>query len=109
MNEAMENVTVNTPAEKAEETKAEKFIRLGEYRINKAIDAIGRIENLARRSAYDYTPEQVEAMFSVLESKVAEVKTKFIPQKRKKTQRFRSGTGQNRRNRNGNRGFKHWR
>ena len=42
-NEAMENVTENTPAGKAEETKAEKFIRLGEYRINKAIDAIGRI------------------------------------------------------------------
>ena len=43
MNEAMENVTENTPAGKPEETKAEKFIRLGEYRINKAIDAIGRI------------------------------------------------------------------
>lgn len=52
MSEAMENVTVNTPAEKAEETKAEKFIRLGEYRINKAIDAIGRLENLANKSAY---------------------------------------------------------
>lgn len=47
MSEAMENVTENTPAEKTEETKAEKFIRLGEYRINKAIDVIGRIENLA--------------------------------------------------------------
>ena len=32
MSEAMENATMNTPAEKAEETKAEKFIRLGEYR-----------------------------------------------------------------------------
>jgi hypothetical protein len=34
MSEAMKNVTENAPAEKAEETKAEKFIRLGEYRIN---------------------------------------------------------------------------
>lgn len=66
MNEVMENATVNTdvaqdtePAAKANETKAEKFICLGEYRMNKAIDAIGRIENLANRSAYDYTPEQV--------------------------------------------------
>lgn len=33
MREAMENVTVNAPAEKAGETKAEKFIRLGEYRM----------------------------------------------------------------------------
>jgi hypothetical protein len=92
MGEAMENVTENTPAGKAEETKAEKFIRLGEYRINKAIDAIGRIENLSNRSAYDYTEEQVEAMFSVLESKVAEVKTKFTATKAKENTVFSFGS-----------------
>ena len=92
MNEAMENVTENTPAGKPEETKAEKFIGLGEYRINKAIDAIGRIENLSNRSAYDYTEEQVEAMFSVLESKVAEVKTKFTATKAKENTAFSFGS-----------------
>ena len=92
MNEAMENVTENTPVGKPEETKAEKFIRLGEYRINKAIDAIGRIENLSNRSAYDYTEEQVEAMFSVLESKVAEVKTKFTATKAKENTTFSFGS-----------------
>ena len=92
MNEAMENVTENTPAGKPEETKAEKFIRLGEYRINKAIDAIGRIENLSNRSAYDYTEEQVEAMFSVLEAKVAEVKTKFTATKVKENTAFSFGS-----------------
>ena len=92
MNDAMENVTENTPAGKPEETKAEKFIRLGEYRINKAIDAIGRIENLSNRSAYDYTEEQVEAMFSVLESKVAEVKTKFTATKAKENTAFSFGS-----------------
>jgi len=91
MSEAMENVTENTPAEKAGESKAEKFVRLGEYRMNKAIDAIGRIENLANRSAYDYTPEQVEAMFSVLESKVAEVKAKFTVTKSKESTTFSFG------------------
>lgn len=89
MSEAMENVTGN--AVKAEETKAEKFVRLGEYRINKAMDAIGRIENLANRSTYDYTPEQVETMFSVLESKVAEVKTKFTAVKVKESTAFSFG------------------
>ena len=89
MSEVMENITVSTdliqetePAAKANETKAEKFIRLGEYRMNKAMDAIGRLENLANRSAYEYTPEQVEAMFSVLESRVAEVKAKFTAAKK---------------------------
>ena len=91
MSGIMENATVNVPAAKAGETKAEKFIRLGEYRMNKAIDAIGRIENLANRSAYDYTPEQVEAMFSVLESKVAEVKAKFTATQVKENTTFSFG------------------
>ena len=55
MNEAVENVTDNTEVtSKQEETKAEKFIRLGEYRMNKAMDAIGRLEHLANKSAYEY-------------------------------------------------------
>lgn len=90
MSEIMENATGN--AAKADETKAEKFIRLGEYRMNKAIDAIGRIENLANRSAYDYTLEQVEAMFSVLESKVAGVKAKFTAAKSKENTIFSFGS-----------------
>lgn len=89
MSEAMENVTEN--AAKEGETKAEKFIRLGEYRMNKVIDAIGRIENLANRSAYDYTPEQVEAMFSVLESKLSEAKAKFTATKAKESTAFSFG------------------
>ena len=76
MSDAVENVTGSTAVkEKQEETKAEKFIRLGEYRMNKAIDAISRLENLANKSSYEYTAEQVEAMFLVLESKVADQKS----------------------------------
>ena len=51
--------------------------------MNKAIDAIGRIENLANRSAYQYTPEQVEAMFSIMEKRLLEVKGRFAPKKEK--------------------------
>ena len=51
--------------------------------MNKAIDAIGRIENLANRSAYEYTPEQVEAMFSIMEKRLLEVKGRFAPKKEK--------------------------
>lgn len=95
MSEVMENETINTndvePVAKANETKAEKFIRLGEYRMNKAIDAIGRLENLSNRSSYEYTPEQVEAMFAALESKVAEVKEKFSMKKPESTS-FSFGT-----------------
>ena len=62
------------PAAKENETKAEKFIRIGEYRMNKAVDAIGRLENLANRGSYEYTQEQVDAMFQALEGRVAEIK-----------------------------------
>ena len=98
MNEVNENVTANgavtrdeEPVAKNNETKAEKFIRLGEYRMNKAIDAIGRLEHLANRSAYEYTAEQVEAMFGALENKVADVKAKFSTKKQDNTS-FSFGT-----------------
>ena len=61
------------------ESKAEKFVRIGEYRVNKAIEAIGRIENLSNRSSYEYTEEQVEAMFSMMEKRLSEVKSRFAP------------------------------
>ena len=73
------------------ESKADKFVRLGEYRVNKVIDAIGRLENLSNRTNYEYTQEQVEAMFSVLESKVAEVKAKFTVTKNKENAAFSFG------------------
>ena len=54
MSEAVENVTENTEVtEKQEESKAEKFVRLGEYRMNKAMDTIGRLEHLANKTAYE--------------------------------------------------------
>ena len=73
MSDVTKNVAVDIVAQ---ETKTEKFIRIGEYRMNKALDAIGRLENLANRSAYEYTQEQAEAMFSVLEQRVADIKAK---------------------------------
>lgn len=98
MNDVTKNAATNTtaqetePAAKTDETKAEKFIRIGEYRMNKAIDAIGRLENLANRSAYEYTQEQVEAMFSVLEQRVADIKAKFTAAKQKEGISFSFGT-----------------
>ena len=89
MNEAVENKEVTS---KQEETKAEKFIRLGEYRMNKAMDAIGRLEHLANKSAYEYTPEQVETMFSTLESRVADIKAKFTVTKTRENATFSFGT-----------------
>lgn len=77
------------------ESKADKFVRLGEYRVNKVIDAICRLENLSNRTNYEYTQEQVEAMFSIMEKRLLEVKGRFAP-KRKKKIRFHLEEKQNR-------------
>ena len=60
MSAVTEKVAVNNGAvqevklvEKAEETKAEKFVRLGEYHINKAIATIGKIKNVVN-SGFSY-------------------------------------------------------
>lgn len=73
------------------ESKADKFVRLGESRVNKVMEAIGRIEHLADRGNYDYTPEQVEEMFSIMENRFAEVKSRFAP-KQAKNNAFSFGT-----------------
>lgn len=73
------------------ESKADKFVRLGESRVNKVMEAIGRIEHLANRGNYDYTPEQVEEMFSIMENRLAEVKSRFAP-KQAKSNAFSFGT-----------------
>ena len=48
-------------------------------------------QHLANRSAYEYTAEQVEAMFGALENKVADVKAKFSTKKQDNTS-FSFGT-----------------
>ena len=73
------------------ESKADKFVRLGESRVNKVMEAIGRIEHLANRGNYDYTPEQVEEMFSIMENRLADVKSRFAS-KQAKNNTFSFGT-----------------
>ena len=59
---------------------------------NKAVDAIGRLENLANRGSYEYTQEQVDVMFQALEGRVAEIKARFTPKKTAESKTFSFGT-----------------
>lgn len=65
------------------ESKADKFVRLGEYRVNKVIDAIERLENLYNRTNYEYTQEQGNAMFSIMEKRLQEDNGRFATKKEK--------------------------
>ena len=51
-----------------EETKAERFIRLAEYRVSKTIKDIKQIGQLANRNNYEWTEEQAQAIVSALDN-----------------------------------------
>ncbi|RGC55202.1 hypothetical protein DXA92_05800 [Agathobaculum butyriciproducens] len=58
------------------ESKAERFVRLAEPRVNRACKAISMIGHLAA-SSYEYTDKQVESMFAALQDELNTQKAKF--------------------------------
>ena len=58
------------------ESKAERFVRLAEQRVNSACKAISMIGHLAA-SSYEYTEKQVEAMFGAMQQELNTQKAKF--------------------------------
>lgn len=73
---------------KERETKREKFVRLAEARTNKIIDMLQLLENCSNSSAYDYSQEDVDKIFSAIESEVKEARKKFSKIESKKSTRF---------------------
>ena len=59
------------------ESKADAFKRLGRKRVNAALDRIRLIGNLANRSSYEFTDEQVDAIENALVSATTETINKF--------------------------------
>jgi hypothetical protein len=59
------------------ESKREKFVRLAEARTNKIIDTLQLLGNCSNTSAYEYTQQDVDQIFSAIETEVREAKKKF--------------------------------
>jgi len=57
--------------------KRERFKKLAVYRTNEVLKRLKVLGNCANRSAYDYTEEEVNKIFSEIERKVREIKAKF--------------------------------
>ncbi len=55
----------------------EKFKDLAISRVNKAINQIRLVGNLANRNYYTYSDEEVKKIFSALESEIRKSKEKF--------------------------------
>ena len=59
------------------ETKAEKFVRLGQARTARILDAIASLEGLAVPALYEYTPEQWQKIFEAINESLGKVQTRL--------------------------------
>ena len=73
---------------KSNETKRERFVRLAEARTNKILNMLQLLANCANRSTYDYTQEDVDKIFSAIQTQLNETKKAFINSSQKEKKRF---------------------
>lgn len=59
-----------------EETKQQKFVRIAEPRVTRACKAVSLLGNLAS-SNYEYTEEQVDAMFGAVQQELDRARAAF--------------------------------
>ena len=57
--------------------KRERFKKLAVYRTNEVLKRLKVLGNCANRSAYDYTEDEINKIFSEIKRKVEEIKAKF--------------------------------
>ena len=83
----LEQVTSDEPTHEEPETesKSQRFVRLANARVNKALKAIEQIKHLSSPN-YESTPEQRIAVFSALARALADAEKAF--QGRKETEQF---------------------
>lgn len=59
------------------ETPRDRFKRLATLRTNEVLNRLRILGNCTNRQAYEYTKEDVDAIFLVIDRKVKETKGKF--------------------------------
>lgn len=69
-----------------DETPHDKFRRLAEARVNRALGDIRLIGNLSNRNNYDYTSEEVDKIFKALDSELKQVRVRFLEGARKESE-----------------------
>ena len=67
-----------------ESKKRERFKRLAEYRTNEVLRRIKVLGNCSNRSAYEYSEDEINKIFSEIERAVRSTKSKFHFPKNKK-------------------------
>ena len=69
---------------KIAENRHARFKRLAEARTGKVLDMLDLIGNLSNKSFYDYSEEEVKAIFEAIEKATKENKDKYLRNKKKK-------------------------
>ena len=59
------------------ENKSQKFKRLGESRVNRIVKQLELLGNLANKSNYDYTSQQVKDIFKVINKELSFTRSRF--------------------------------
>ena len=67
--------------------KRDRFVRLAEKRVTRAVEAIRLVGNLSERSNYRYTQEEARALLSALEQELGATKSRFKASDSKSTRR----------------------
>lgn len=57
--------------------KKERFKRLAVYRTNEVLKKLRVLGNCSNRSAYEYSEEEINKIFSEIERRTKEIKSKF--------------------------------
>lgn len=69
------------------ENKKENFKRIAENRVNKILVLYKQLENLSNTSFYEYTNDQIEKIFEILESELKTTKEKLIKDNKEKSKK----------------------
>lgn len=57
--------------------KQDNFKRIADNRVNKIVDLISKLHNLSNSSFYEYTDEQIDRLFEVIQRELDKQKDDF--------------------------------
>ena len=69
-----------------QEDRAQRFKRVATYRTNEVLNKLRLIGNLSNKTNYEYSEEEVNKIFSAIETQLKVAKAKFSSKKRKEFQ-----------------------
>lgn len=67
--------------------KQENFKRIADNRVNKIVDLISKLHNLSNTSFYEYTDDQINQMFNLIQNELDKQKQLFDNDKKKDQKR----------------------